>query len=224
MKKKKEYQSFKAGDIFRFPVSPTEFGFGRVLLLINDQCFKPGLIDWQSKIYFQLEDTIYIELFSNISTHKTIDPEVLEVGIPGFFTSNVSIEEFDWIVVDSKEIDPTQVDFPEFLSADGSRHGQFIKGEVTERLEIDWDRIREIDLARTIIPSMIVPELVLFLHGRYEEMRLTKGKYSARDMQFEDLRFSKYREEIYALLPEEFNQPYYDLAKSRGFDLKRFYE
>lgn len=214
--------NYKAGDIFTIEIADNEFAFGRVVFDAKGQGIDKGLINSGSTLALTEKDTIFIEIFKQTSNEQTFDKSNLDILIPGIFTLNLDLVDFLWKIVDYIEIDPIQVDFPEFLSVDGPFNGKFIKGEIEQQVEISMPEVEEIMIYPSIKSVITIPEYILHALGRENEIR--ENRRPLRDMKVNDLRFSDYREKVYALLPPEFKKPYYELAKEKGFDLARFYE
>lgn len=225
MPKQEHTQKYQSGDVFAFELVPGEYAFGRLILDLYRQCWKTGKADKHGVLGVADRDAIYFELFRQTSATKSFNKRDTTVLIPGMYAANYSLEDGDWEVVDHVPVEPEKVDFPEFLTIDGAFHGTFIKGELSHRIEMPAEEINDVI---GIFPNMkaliSVPEFVLFALGRADEIR--ESRRNLRDMNKEDIRFSEHRKRIYDLLPSEFNsgKPYYELAREKGFDLKRFFE
>jgi hypothetical protein len=215
-------QSFKAGDIFSVEIAPNEYAFGRVLLDVYKQCVEKGYIGINHSLAVGDRKTIFIEFYREVFNEKRFDVENPEVLIPGIFTLNLCLLDFEWEVVGHKPVDPVKVDFPESLTIDGAFKGKFIKGELDAQVIITAEEIEQIGIYPSLESLMAIPEFILYSLGRQDEIK--EERRQLRDLKNIDLRFSDYRDKIYALLPSEFNKPYYELAKEKGFDLARFYE
>ena len=215
-------QKFKAGDIFAVEIAPNEYAFGRVLLDVYKQCVKKGHIGINHSLALGNRKTIFIEFYREVFNEKRFDVENPELLIPGIFTLNLCLLDFEWEVVGHKPVDPVKVDFPESLSIDGAFKGKFIKGELYAEVAITVEEIEQIRIYPSLESLMAIPEYILYSLRRQDEINEERRQF--RDLKNIDLRFSEYRDKIYALLPLEFHKPYYELAKERGFDLARFYE
>ena|SRR6218665_103605 len=223
-KKEEKVQTYKAGDIFAFELVPGEYGFGRLILDLNRQCYKTGKVENHSVLGVADKSVVFFELFRQTSPNNVFNTNGMEVLIPGMYAANYDLEDFTWEVVAHIPIEPEKVDFPEFLTIEGAFHGKFIKGELSHVIEIPGEEVEKIKIYPSTQALIAIPEFVLYALGRVEEIR--ENRRSIRDMKDEDIRFSEHRKRIYDLLPAEFNQgkSYYELAKEKGFDLKRFYE
>lgn len=221
MRQKKNY---KVGDIFSFEIAPNEYAFGRILLDINE-CLNKKLIDKTSTIYFGNDDTIFIELYKQTFSKKKVDVNELDILITGLYTSNAALLLNRWQVFDFKKVTYKDIDFPESLSNSGAFNGNFTKGELKFKINISYEEIEKINIYRIEHGAIKIPQIVLYALGRKDEIKLEDDKKEIRNIENYDIRFSKYKDEIYKLLPEEFkNTSYHDLAKKKGFDTKRFYE
>ncbi|MEZ4875166.1 MAG: Imm26 family immunity protein [Flavobacteriaceae bacterium] len=214
--------NYKPGDIFSFPIHSEEFGFGRILLDVYAQGIKPSKIDKQSPIYFT-DNTILVELYKN--THKDPEklPNDLEPLVSGIFTSNGFIVSNDWNIIDFNVVQPTTIDFPEFVAQKGAFSSIFIKGELKQEIELPFVKMNEIAIKPKSFPGIMFGPLMLYNLGRKEEIQLPNINARSIDLAHLDVRFSPSREEIHSLLPIEFNNPYDELSKMKGFDIKRFY-
>ncbi len=224
MAKKEITQKYKAGDIFTFELVPGEYAFGRLILDLYRQCWKPGKAEKHGVLGVPDRDSVFFELFRQTSTSKVFDSNNRDVLIPGIFAPNYDLEDFTWEVIHHIPIEPEKVDFPEFLTVDGASHGQFIKGEISYLVKIPGEEVEAIDIYPSSKALVTIPEFVLCALGRADEV--LEHRREIRALENNDLRYSVHRKRIYDLLPEEFNQgkTYYELAKAKGYDLKRLYE
>jgi hypothetical protein len=217
-------QSYKSGDIFNFEIADNEYGFGRVILDIYPQCLKPGLIDQQSLLLNGNEESIFIELFEKTSTNPELEIDTKKVLVPGLFTSNFEIEDNYWKVIGNEPIDPTKIDFPEFLTHEGASQGKFIKGELSTIIDISYEDVEAIKIYANEFAVFSIPDIVLFALGRKDEMETNSDAHHMVDMSKNDLRFSKHKAKVYDKLPADFKGKYYDVSKALGYDLKRFFQ
>lgn len=225
MKKNNQAQEWTVGDVFAIEIAPGEYAFGRVLLDIYNQAFKRGYIDGSSYIYFRGEHDILIELFKETSNTKSFDINNAEVLMSSIFTTDAGIELNQWEIIDNVKIDPTMIDFPEFLSHNGAFEGKYIKGEIAHIVEITHEEVEKMHFYGKQLATNLIPKFILHALGRMSELQdVPSNKMHLIDMAHTDLRYSEHRERIYSLLPEEFRMPYYEMAKEKGFDLARLYE
>ena len=178
-------QSYKSGDIFNFEIADNEYGFGRVILDIYPQCLKPGLIDQQSLLLNGNEESIFIELFEKTSTNPELEIDTKKVLVPGLFTSNFEIEDNYWKVIGNEPIDPTKIDFPEFLTHEGASQGKFIKGELSTIIDISYEDVEAIKIYANEFAVFSIPDIVLFALGRkrgcVEALFLCRVNFVLRD-------------------------------------------
>lgn len=215
-------QTYKAGDIFTLEIAPNEFAFGRVLLDVYKQGVEKGLIGINDSLALGERETIFVEFYKETANKKELDTENPEILIPGLFTLNLDLVDYEWEVIGHKPVDPATLDFPESLTLDGAFKGAFVKGELYAEVVISAEEIQQIDIYPHLESLMAIPEIIMYALGRADE--IPEDRRAARDLKNNDLRFSDYRDKIHALLPAEFKKPYYELAKEKGFDLARFYD
>ncbi|MFT6246717.1 MAG: hypothetical protein ACJAXI_003500 [Crocinitomicaceae bacterium] len=206
----------KVGDIFSMEIAPGEYAFGRILLDVHSQCAKKGFIDGMSNLDFGYNDTILIELYKGTNSENKFLEEYSEILISSLFTIAADIALNYWSVVGYKEVDPTKIDFPEFLLHNGALGGKYIKGEITYTIPTEWAEVANIDIFRSQHASITIPEVVLYALGRTDEVKMPPEKLHRRGAGNSDIRYSEYKERIHALLPEEFKKPYYEMAKEKG--------
>ena len=219
-KKKIELQP---GDIFSFPINATEFAYGRILIDVYNQGLKKGLLDKFSALYFT-NNTVFVEIYKEITTDRDLVPENLSVLIPGIYTANGFLKAGLWKIHGNEEVDPTTLDFPEFLTHDGAFKSTFTRGELRVEIPLPSEKTAAIKVFNKQTAGVLFGSIVLYQLGRKSEINYP----NVEDVDFfhigkRDLRFSEYRDEILALVPDEYKGPYYETSKALGFDLKRLF-
>lgn len=214
-------QRFQAGDLFALPIHPSEYLTGRVMLDVKNQCIKPKLIRPNSMLGF-FNGSILIEIYKQ--TSDTPQPMKSDLLIPGVFVDPGAIQSKTWEIIGHEIVAPEDVDFPEAFVNMG-RHLHFVKGEISlavPRTDEDLSQIRGIN--RTTYPSSLFHEYCLFHLDRSDEINNSLLEdINFRNLGQSDLRLSEDREKVYAILELDYEQPYYQLALSHGFDVNRFY-
>lgn len=212
------------GDLFSFPLNNKEFAYGRVVLDVYNQGIKKKLIDKNSALYFT-DNIILVEIYKQISDKKEKVPDHLQTLIPGIFTGNGFLKAKLWPIIGNDPIDPTKVDFPESLSHNGYAKSIFTKGELLIESDIPYEKTEEINIYPTTVATILISEIVLYMLGRKSEINNPiDPNIESRDPAKYDIRFSPYKEWVHAQVKEDMHQSYYETAKAKGFDLKRFYE
>jgi hypothetical protein len=220
---KQKNQEYKNGDVFAFEITPKEYGFGRVLLDIYNQAMNPGLIDSQSTLDLGRDDTILVELYSNTGSINELNIDNLETLTPSVLTSSVLIKCADWKICGHKEVDVEKIDFPEFITEGGFDNSDFIKGELKVNIPLEIEVAEELELYLGDIAAFSIPYIVLMALNRADEIDDYEGDFSRLELKNYDLRYSQKRNEILALLPDEYKGSYFEVSKNHSFDLSRFY-
>jgi Immunity protein 26/Double zinc ribbon len=211
---------FKTGDLFAIKISEGEYVNGRVLLDVKRQCIKPRLVKPDSALGF-FNGAILVETYRETFAEPTA--RLSEVLIPGTFVDTYALESGKWQVLGNVGVEPTRVEFPEALVGSGYR-SQFLRGEVSLPLSLSGEDRDEINVLGTINPSGMLGDTCLYYLGRKDEItkRWVNGVETA-SLAHSDLRFSKYRSEVYRLLGEDEGQSYFEMAMRHGYDIRRFY-
>lgn len=74
---KRQHHKFKKGDYFRFKLSRTAYGFGRILLDI-DKLRKSKLLPPEHKLFWVMGKPVLVQLFAYASPTKEVDLELLK--------------------------------------------------------------------------------------------------------------------------------------------------
>ena len=225
MKHDNQAREWTVGDVFAIEIATGEFAFGRVLLDTYNQAFSRGYIDGSSDIYFHGKHGILIELFKETSHTKSFDINSAEVLISSLFTTDAGIELNQWEIIGNVKVDPTMIDFPEFISHNGAFEGRYTKGEVAHVIEITHEEVARLRAYPRQLATNMIPKFILHALGRMGELDdVPSDKMHIIDMAHNDIRYSEQRDAILSLLPDEFRTSYYEMAKEKGFDVARFYE
>lgn len=218
-------KNFKTGDIFVFPLPTGEWMCGRIMFDIKNQCIHPKLLDQNSPL-LSLPKSLLVEVYQLVSPSPEVKEDHItftDVLIPGIFISTGCFENERWRIIGYREVDPTNVEFPETLINKGPK-GYFVRGEVELPIEISFKKIREISCYKTEYPCGILGEIALCQLGQSDAIKKPEATINLSNLSRSDLRFSPYRNGIYEQLNESTDQSYDQMAKRKGFDLGRFYQ
>jgi hypothetical protein len=211
---------YRTGDLFSVPLPDGTFATARILLDVTTQCVAPGRLKGVSQLK-AFDGTLLVELYRG-TTAKPSD-HVGDVAIPGVFISPrqlVSGGKDKWKITGHVEVDPTRVAFPEALM-DGLGGGSaFVTGEISYDLDLPTKEIERFGTR----PSLMNPPRFVGVCCYYLDRKDLIGEHAeAMSLRTSDLRFTPHRDEIYRMLEWDPKRSYYDMAKSFGFDLARFY-
>ncbi len=208
---------FKHGDIFAIQLHNQQYLFGRVLLDVKKQCVKSKLLDPRSPLAF-FGGAILVEMYREISVNR--DCSGTDVLIPGIFVGPEGFKRDLWAVVDYKEVDPIQVEFPEGLVSSG-RHSRFQRGEINLTLALTGKEKQQIGVAVPQKSALALADICLY----YLNLKhLINHEYGDKmHLENADLRFSEHRSRIYQMLGEDENQSYYEMSTRLGYNISRFY-
>jgi hypothetical protein len=211
---------FQAGDIFTFELPSNEYIFGRIMLDIKEQCIRPKLIKHDSALSF-FNGSILVEIYKSTAV-KTI-ADLSEILIPGIFIDTDYLEAGYWNIVNHKDVNPQEVEFPEYLVGSGLR-AKFIRGEISLNLDLRESDVERVNVYGTKKSSATLGEICLYHLGRSHEINNPRLKnIELRSLKNSDLRFSQHRSEIYGFLGEDPNQSYDKMSTKFGYDIQRFY-
>jgi hypothetical protein len=215
----------KNGDIFRFKILKNEFGFGRVLLNINELIEGKKLIDIDHPFrIFKGSSTILAEFYKE--TTSGVLPKNRTILIPSIYTSYGFITLGLWDIVGNEKILPNKVDFPESLVSKSPVITSFTKGEIELPFKLEMTEVDSIGIPLRTFPPTIFDNIMLYHLGRKDE--ITNPAITDKEVlntTKSDLRFSEHRVKIYHQLADyDPKESYYDFSKRMGFDLARFYD
>lgn len=215
-------KTYKAGDLFAFPLPTGEWMCGRAMLDVGLQCVQPKLLEVGSPLA-SFPSALLIEVYRPVfpTADVTEDDAPADALIPGIFVPTGCFENGAWHVIGHREVDPARVEFPETLINRGAK-AYFVRGEVELPVELSFKKIREINAYKTEYPCGILGEIALYQLGRADEIEKPEAAVRLRDLGRSDLRFSAYRSWIYERLGEE-DQSYHGMSRRMGHDLSRFY-
>lgn len=216
-------KNYKVGDIFSFPISNEEFGFGRILFDPYEQGILRKIIDKTSALYFT-DKIIFVEIYKDTSTEKGKVPNEFEILIPGIFTGNGFVNKNIWHIYKNIKVNPYEIDFPEFISYGGLEKSVFTKGEIRHEIPLSFKEAEDLNLAPASKPGLIFGELVLYNTGRKDEIKDPNLDVELRNKSKLDLRFSEFKKDIYKLIDNNIIEDYHSYSKENGFDIERFYK
>ena len=216
----------KTGDIFSIEATEHEFVFGRVLFDPDEQ--------YLNKIPKE-EQFSYLDFFGGcvlIETYIGVFPsfeniDIKKTGIKGNFVSKKMFKREDVKIIDNQPVNPKEVSFPEVISTYNSNY-YFTVGELKIPITITSDEYKEIHVYPAYGSGYWELVATLVWSGRKDLVKEEKIKDNTVDVSYyftaEDLKFSpEKRNKIYAMLHENPNQSYYEMALKFGFDLARLY-
>lgn len=211
--------NYKVGDIFAMKIPNGQYVFGRILLDIPKQCVEPGLVEYDSPL--ERLSCLIVEGYALLS--DTPEFKDSNVVVKGFSIDDSAIEDGTFKIAGHKEVDPKEVDFPEFFHIDLGYHKvSFEKGEISIPLNITMDAAAAYRLRGGFSLSETFDSVILTLINRYDLI----DDQEPTKLQHGDLRFNtkERQKEIYALIGEDLaRDSYYNLALKRGFDTARFF-
>ncbi|WP_441899857.1 hypothetical protein [Pedobacter psychrotolerans] len=223
-------QKLKIGDIFYLEVLPNKYVFGRMLFDVDKQYHKivdvtdPAIFSNQYLPYLTMshDSCQLIEMYKGIfDTPELISTEIL---IPRVFTKNIDGKSniLSWGIVGNREVDYTSLEFPEQLN-DVNGLTFLDRGELSIETKIGDQGKYNVNLKTSLNVPRFIGNACLFLQNRADlipaDVRRT-DYIRDRDL----LYYPELRNKIYAQLGLDPNMSYYELAKSKGFDLARFYD
>ncbi len=217
-------QKYKVGDIFAIEIASGEYAYGRILLDIYGSHKKKSILEDDSYLHVGFDDTVLVEIYKETGLEHKLFNTLPEVLISSLFVTAADIKLTYWKIIGHKDVDPTKIDFPEFVIHNGALGGRFIKGEISTAFDMEWADITKIKVPISTPPSINIPQMILNALGRTEEIDFPKDKRSFLELGTFDLRYSENKKEVYALLPDEFKKNYYEMARDKGFDLIRLYQ
>ncbi len=213
----------KPGDLFSVQIAPNEFAFGRVMLNIQDQCVKAGLIRPDNPLSRWPEGVALVEIYAETSAGAL--PDFTGTVIPGVFIPFGFLVDGLFATVGFTQVDPHELEFPEALSIKTISEAQLIKGELKIPMAgMGLEEVEAIDVTPATIPTVFLAEYILYAMGRKDDIHnpVLVDK-ELRNLNRYDLRFSDHRAEVFAAAGLDPDESYYELSKRMGFDLARFY-
>ena len=202
---------------FRLKFPKVNFIYGRVLFDVTKQYMKKSYNpEGNNYSYLSFFNKCFlIETFLGVSSSfEDIDMKqkaVVSTFVPDFFFS-----EYEANIVDVKEIS-----FPETLSSADKRY--FSVGELYLPINLTDDECYRIKIYPSFGSGFQAITATLDYSGRTD--LIEEGYRQEAYFKYSDLRNNpEIRQEIYAMIGEDPNQSYYELALKHGFDLARLYE
>jgi hypothetical protein len=211
---------FKTSDIFSIEVSKNEFVFGRILFDPSEQYIKKIPEEKQFSYLDWFSGCILIETY--LGVFSSLDKVVFSrIAVTSSFVSKNIFKREDVKIIDNKPVNPQKVSFPEVISTYDSKY-YFSVGELKIPININSQGYDQIHVYPSFGDGYWELVATLVWSGREDlvEKEDVKEVYFSAD----DLRVTpKKRNKIYALIGEDPNQSYYELALKHGFDLARLY-
>ncbi|WP_339743927.1 immunity 26/phosphotriesterase HocA family protein [uncultured Rubinisphaera sp.] len=210
---------FRHGDIFAVPLPDGTYLPGRIMLDIYG-CLKKRLFPEDSPLP-GLGRAVAVEMYSKPITD--LEFQKSEILIPGAYVDN---DEFgnSWPIIGNNPVDPKSVQFPETLIGYMHTHGEvaFECGEISIPISMDLSKQREIGVYKSPKSTFLWPMMCL---TQMDRLDLIPEKYRhCCGLSSSDLRYSKYRDMIYKLLPIKKTDTYYEQQKQLGLDFDRLYD
>ncbi|WP_068399434.1 hypothetical protein [Pedobacter cryoconitis] len=218
----------KPGDIFYLETrTKNKFVFGRVLFDVNNQYHKVVDINSHQDDYYPYLAMSHngcqlIEMYTGINDKPELSST--EVLIPRVFTRNINgdMNILPWGIIGHEKVDYTKVEFPEHIN---NKNGGMVldRGELSVHTKIANEAALGVNLKSSISVPAIIGDACLFLQDRADliDVEFRRPVYiKDRDLMY----FPDLRNKIYAQIDLDPNLSYYELAKSKGFDLARFYD
>jgi hypothetical protein len=202
---------------FSISVAEGKHVSGRVLLDVKAQCVRPKRIDIASPLW-NFGNALLVETFREVRSEPLFVAG--ESLIPGIFVDKDALKEGMWFEQTHEVIDPTKIEFPEFLIPEASGP-RFARGEVELPLDIDNTELERIAATPTLKSSFALGDICLYYLGLKHLM--SHEHHEAMNLARTDLRFSEHRGRVYRLLGEDPNEPYFALATRHGHDPRRFF-
>lgn len=206
-----------AGTTFCIEVAAGKHVSGRVTLDVKAQCVQPKRIEPASPLW-NFNNAILVQMFREV--REAPEYAAGTPLLPGVFVDKDALKEGAWIERGREEIDPTTIEFPEFLIpvAGGPR---FARGEVELPVEIDDAELDRIGVKPSLTSSFAVGDTCLYYLGLKELM--SHPHHEAMSLRATDLRFHEERPRIYRLIGEDPAEPYFQMAIRHGRDPRRFF-
>lgn len=207
----------KTGDLFAIPLAPGEFLTGRLVLDLELQGVKRGLLKDGSHLDF-FAGAAFIEIFRQIHARPTA--ALSQPAIAGLFIDWSALETKAWPVIGSSPVDPDRIEMPEWLVSVGSEI-HLVRGEVGAPVRVPYQEAQRMYCRPTILSPRSIVDLCAAYVGRKE---LASKPGLDNPMQWYDLRFSPHRDRVYAESSLPRDEPYVSLAAARGVDVRRFFQ
>ena len=211
---------FKVGDVFSIEASKSEFVFGRILFDPNEQYMKKVPQEKQFSYLDFFSGSILIETY--VGAFNSLDKvDYSKIAVKNSFVSNTIFKRNDVKIISNQPVQPQEVSFPEVISTYNSNF-YFSTGELKIPININHAEYNEIHVYPTSGSGYWELVATLVWSGRTDLVEA--GDIRETYLKSNDLRFSpEKREKIYAMIGEDPNQSYYELALKHGFDLARLY-
>lgn len=215
-------KKINVSDVFSVKVSESEFIYGRVLFDVTKQYMKKSYNpEGNNYSYLSFFNKCFlIETFLGVSSSfEDIDMKqkaVVSTFVPDFFFS-----EYEANIIDNIGVDVKEISFPETLSSADKRY--FSAGELYLPINLTDDECYRIKIYPSFGSGFQAITATLDYSGRTD--LIEEGDRQEAYFKYSDLRNNpEIRQEIYAMIGEDPNQSYYELALRHGFDLARLYE
>lgn len=222
---------FKSGDVFALKVDDSTYLAGRVLLNIEYDCLRSGIVDDSSllkRCYNSVGPSFLIEMYKEILSEPRM-PKNWECLYTGVNVSSRGAKEGHWIYIGNKNVDPMTIEFPEIIEMEIGKGYELTKGEISIPLNGDWGQIQEEKkVMHTLINSVGIKYYCLYQLGLKSMITAVYPKLNV-ETKFSkltgDLRYTPdLRARVYEEIGEDPNQSYYEMALKHGYDLARFFK
>lgn len=215
-------KKINVSDVFSVKVSESEFIYGRVLFDVTKQYMKKSYNpEGNNYSYLSFFNKCFlIETFLGVSSSfEDIDMKqkaVISTFVPDFFFS-----EYEANIIDNIGVDVKEISFPETLSSANKCYSSV--GELYLPINLTDDECYRIKIYPSFGSGFQAITATLDYSGRPD--LIEEGDRQEAYFKYSDLRNNpEIRQEIYAMIGEDPNQSYYELALKHGFDLARLYE
>ena len=211
-------QRIKHGDVFAVPLPDGTNLFGRVMLDVHSakvrRLFPP------ETSFLGMGKALLVEMYDQPSA--SLKYEASSLLIPGAFIEANEVGS-SWPVVSNVPVDPRTVQFPEAMIGEMHSTGEvaFVCGEIHVLLPITLRDLESMSIMTTRHSSFLWAYVCLHQLGRGDEV--PEEYVLDRDIHDSDLRATEFRERVYAYLPYDANDTYFDQQEKMGLDLSRLY-
>lgn len=208
------YEKYNGNYFFGKVLFDTDMGKGDVTPPLS------GLLD-----SFIMTDLLLIRLYSNISDSPQLSSptEFKTFWVKRKYYTKRGYTGEEWGVIGNEPIDIQLLSFPDGLLAKGKMY--LAVGECLIRTPLDRQAYFDIRKPVAYYRDFIQP--VLHLLEDSDKLNLIKPENqlpSGVSILNRDFRWSPHRKMVYESLGLPEDIPYYELAKSQGLDIRRFYK
>ncbi len=210
MTKKITRKTPKVGDLIRVKLLNGMYMFVDVVFDV------PKNTDMMKSYFYFYASCFLTNIYAQISHEKELKDDILFCR--GMFITRKDLKNCGEILL-NREVDYTQIDFPETTGGEGLQKGELDIGIIPDEKLTEWND--KFNGGFSDVYS--VADSILYMQGRKSEMQRTYGshwKFIPSDFRF----YPEYRKEVFKIIGEDPNLSYYELSLKHGFDLARYYK